>query len=581
MRREVRRCRGVVRQWIAGSFGDVVYRKGNSMALPKVSLSGDPFTRAKVGGLDALKRYSASGGAASIKLATEERIVNPGEDILAFTTSRQLRSEISSLTAVASSSQSSATALGVGIDGLSTMKDQLDSIKTALLQAQSADVDMRAQIQAEIDASLALIDSTAESTRFGGRSLLNGDTGFKVYDTIAASGAITNFAFNQTAESLTQTPDIQNVRLNKIGAGLPTRTLNDGRKVLSLTVSIASTSKATKGSLTYTAGAAGGFAEFRVTGKLGSVTLRIESTAASLGHITSVATAFNSQAAETGVALSSDGAGLKLTAVGFGDDDFVKVELLSASSANTAAFGGVSSAEAVGTSQTAISKSAVATVNGTDVRLSGEYGNVAHFSSSGYDMEIQFGTGGLSNGQAAITTQLNVVLDQGITGILGTGGSSAEKITFGFGRFTTRDLGRFGNGVWAMTEGSSGDAGSNTMALGNLILSASSMSELSSGGRNDISSGNLTAAIDSIDRAIDQIITEQTKLGAIQNTFNAAVARAQTQIRNLSAADSDVIGVNAAEEINNLLQSQLGVQSATAVLSQTVSIESSIYSLIR
>ena len=551
------------------------------MALPMVSMTGDAFTRAQVNGLSAVKRFGASAGAASVKLATQERIISPGEDVLAFSTSRKLRSEISGLNAVIQSSQANATALGIGVDGLETIKSQLDSIKVSLLQSQSANNDLRAQIQTQIDSAVALIDSTASSTRFGGRSLLDGGTKIKSVLSINVAGVVTNFAFDANGESLTNTAAIQGVKVNKLGAGLPTKTLTDGRTVLSLTVSVASTNKATKGAMVFTAGAAAGFAEFRVTGKLGSATIRIDSTAASLGHMTAVATAFNSQASETGVALSSDGAGLKLTAVGFGDDDFVKVELLSASAANTAAFGGVSSAEAVGTSETKISKAAIATINGVDVRMGGEFGKTARYTAFGYDLEIDFGTGGLANAQAAITTKVNIVLDQGISGVVGTSGVTTEVVQYGFGNFTTASLGRAGNGLWAMTEGSSGDAGSNTKALGNLILANASVAELAAGGRNDINSGNVVDAVQSINRAIDQVIAEQSKLGTLLSTFNNAVGRAQQVVGNLTSADADVIGVDAAQEISTLIQGQMGVQSASAVLSQSNAIQASIFNMLR
>ena len=560
--------------------------------FPMQSTTGNPIFRSQTSSLQAIRRFTRGAADASQKLNSQERIVSPGEDALAFSTSRYTRAQVASLKVVSETGQLNVAGLSLAIDGLDGVKVQLDKIKKALLQGQVADASDREMIQGQIDLALSQIDSTAKSTKFGNRSLLNGDSSIKGYEGISNVGLINDYAI-MDGESLSQTSGIKAVRVNRLGSGGPIVKLNDGRTILSLRVSVHSTQKATKAMLQFTPGdATGDFAEWRVTGKLGSAMIRIDSNANSLGKMSAVALAFNSRAGETGVVLTSDGGNsLVLSSVGFGGDEFVKVELVSAGESaagdSELAFGNVTNDPAlVGEAQVAYGNAAQVRINGTRIAMGGEFGTTARYTQNGFDLEIDFNTNGLVENANTINSTVVIDMSKGMSGMFGPSGASGDVVQYGFGDFRTEVLGR-GNGQWSMTEASSGQVGSNAnvsataTTFGNQALGNNSIAELAGQGRLSIRSGQLRESLATIDRAISQGVREQTRLGTLQGNFIDSVNRAEASVGNLSAADSDILGVDAAAEIANLIQAQLGVSTASSVMAQTNAIHASIFAILR
>src|SRR5690606_13888024 len=121
----------------------------------------------------------------------------------------------------------------------------------------------------------------------------------------------------------------------------------------------------------------------------------------------------------------------------------------------------------------------------------------------------------------------------------------------------------------------------NPLSFGQEITGARSVADLGSGGSIALHSGNLGEAMRTIDRATDQVIREQTRLGVLQSNFVDAIQRAEVLMGNLGAADADIIGVDAATEIANLVQAQLGVSTATSLMAQANNMQSTVYSLLR
>jgi flagellin-like hook-associated protein FlgL len=84
-----------------------------------------------------------------------------------------------------------------------------------------------------------------------------------------------------------------------------------------------------------------------------------------------------------------------------------------------------------------------------------------------------------------------------------------------------------------------------------------------------------------VDRAVKQVVREQARLGTIQSNFMDAVSRAEITQGNVNAADADILGVDAAAEITNLVQAQVGVSTATALSSQITTIQQTVLSMLR
>ena len=555
--------------------------------FPITSTTGDPVFRSQNNSVNAIKRFTRVAADSSVKLNNQERIVSPGDDPLSFSTSRRIRADIKSLRIVSETGQLNVTGLNLALSGLDSIKTQLAKVKQKVVQSQVADTKERDGIQSEIDLALAQIDSTARNTKLGNRRLLDGTATPTGVFSIEDDGTTIDFSIRQSGGSVGSVAGILNVRVNKIGVGGVTRSLDDGRQVLSLGASIISSNKASRAFLGFTTNAAGEFAEFRITGKLGSATIRIDSSAADLtvNKLTSVAQAFNAQAPQTGVVFtSSTGGTVGLTTVGYGDDEFIKVELIASSgTASTAAFGAVAGTDSLGTTATDFGKSATVTIAGTEVNLGGEFGTTARYLANGFDIEIDFGTRTLTSDTTTISSRVVVDISKGARGLLGASGSTGDIVHYGFGNFTTEALGR-GAPINTVTRASSGipfGTGAVNTSLGNQVLGGESLADLGSGGRLDLSSGAFFKALTTIDRAIGQIIDAETRLGSIQGNFIDAINRAEVGVGNLTSADADIIGVDAATEITNLIQAQLGISTASSVLSQANAIQANIFSLLR
>ncbi len=531
---------------------------------------GDPIFRAQNNSVNQIRRFSRAAADAGVKLNGQERIVNPGDDALAFNASRQIRSDVRSLRVVTETAQINVTGLGLAIDALESIKGQLDTVKATLIQAQSATDDELATLQQQIDLAVSSIDSTANNTKLGSRKLINGESTIKAYQSISTAGVITEFAGVSGGASLGGASGIIGVRVNKMGAATTTKTLTDGRTVLSLNASI--TTSGQRAGVAYAVGgaAATDVTVFRVTGKLGSAILTIAST----GMSTAESSAFNAFAAQTGVVLNRNNATTaQLQSVGFTNEDFVKVEVISATNATTS-FGG---AAAVGAVASASGTTGTASFNGQAVVLSGDNGLTARYQENGFDIEIDFGASTVGGVNATTQRTLNLDLSQGITGLVGA--SSGDTVTYGFGTFTSATLGQ-GSRIYSVSE----STGVFTVARnteGNKILNGSAVGDITSDGALSLSSGSTQEALTTVDAAISQIVKEQTRLGLVQSTFISAITNAEVSIGNLSSADADIIGVDAASEITNLIQAQLGVSTSSSVLSQANAIQANIFSLLR
>ena len=85
----------------------------------------------------------------------------------------------------------------------------------------------------------------------------------------------------------------------------------------------------------------------------------------------------------------------------------------------------------------------------------------------------------------------------------------------------------------------------------------------------DIStSTGASLAIDSVDRALEHILSQQGTLGAIQNRLDSTIANLQTGVENLSAARSRILDADYAAETARLAQLQILEQSGISVLAQ-------------
>jgi flagellin len=100
-------------------------------------------------------------------------------------------------------------------------------------------------------------------------------------------------------------------------------------------------------------------------------------------------------------------------------------------------------------------------------------------------------------------------------------------------------------------------------------------------GGNITNPTNASAAMTSIDSAIDTITTERASYGAAQNRFESAIAVLQVSSENNSAARSRIMDADYAAETAALSRAQILQQAGTAMLAQANQLPNSVLKLLQ
>ena len=245
--------------------------------------------------------------------------------------------------------------------------------------------------------------------------------------------------------------------------------------------------------------------------------------------------------------------------------------------------------------------------NGTAL-INGSYsGNSISYdaSTSTADLGVQqIALNGASSGTYTITdssgstlTLTNGTVTQTVT-LTGTGTSGApddgETITANFselgisltlnaayddqdldGKIVVVDSGDGGQ----FQVGADNDANNRiSFSIGNLKATGSTLS-LSSA---DISSrSNAQTALTSIDAAINQVNSQRSSLGSVQNRLGYTIANVNNQAENIQASESTIRDADFALEMSSYTRAQILVQAGTAMLAQANASPQNILTLLR
>ncbi len=90
-----------------------------------------------------------------------------------------------------------------------------------------------------------------------------------------------------------------------------------------------------------------------------------------------------------------------------------------------------------------------------------------------------------------------------------------------------------------------------------------------------------TAAIETINDAINTVSTERSKLGAIQNRLEHTIANLDNSAENLTSAESRIRDVNMAKEMSEYSKNNILQQAAQAMLSQANQQPQNVLQLLR
>lgn len=201
---------------------------------------------------------------------------------------------------------------------------------------------------------------------------------------------------------------------------------------------------------------------------------------------------------------------------------------------------------------------------------------------------------GLAQTADGALSQVTNLLDRAVTIATeaANGGLSSQQLTALNTEFSsiTAEINRIGtsttfNGSSVFTSGTTSiflsDAASNsTIGVTVGTLSASGLN-LTGSGIDLLSSSDAQSTLANVNSAIQTVAATRGTLGASVNRLNAANNVIQTQILNLTQAESNITSANIPQEVSNLAKYQVLNQTGISALSQANQVTQSLLSLFR
>lgn len=87
--------------------------------------------------------------------------------------------------------------------------------------------------------------------------------------------------------------------------------------------------------------------------------------------------------------------------------------------------------------------------------------------------------------------------------------------------------------------------------------------------------------LNSVDKALQQVDTLRSSLGAVQNRFDSTITNLGNTVNNLSSARSRIEDADYATEVSNMSRAQILQQAGTSVLAQANQVTQNVLSLLR
>ena len=357
-------------------------------------------------------------------------------------------------------------------------------------------------------------------------------------ETFKINGADVTILQNATADQAAQA-------INDAAIGDVKASVNGGKLVLTSAATTAVTGTTTSG-LSGGAEVAGTAAVDAVPGKLAAAAeININGTNVELAKdadMTAIAAAITAESATTGVSASVSKEGrLELSSV-----DGKAIKLGNGTSPAADAKGGAGALAklglSAGTTEAKLGSDTSVSLNGTEVKF-----------TAGSTM-------------ADIVSSINSA-STGVT-------ASVDKTDNSLKLFSTKDItiadGSSGNGL--ATLGLTAASAATTTA----VTMDTTVADLSI-----LKAETAQQTIQALDGAIQQIDTQRSQLGAVQNRFTSTVANLQSISENSTAARSRVQDADFASEAAELTKQQTLQQASTAILSQANQLPSAVLKLLQ
>lgn len=156
------------------------------------------------------------------------------------------------------------------------------------------------------------------------------------------------------------------------------------------------------------------------------------------------------------------------------------------------------------------------------------------------------------------------------------GANEGQRLTFVINEVSTRTL---GYGVNTIAYDPSDPKQANYGNLASLRVDPSILETATSGGV--LTHEDAGKAMTIIDKAIQQLSTERSKLGAIQNRLEHAISNLSTTRENLTASESRIRDADMALEMTEFTKNNIINQAATAMLAQANQLPQGVLQLLQ
>ncbi|MBI6602028.1 MULTISPECIES: flagellin [Pseudomonas] len=542
------------------------------------------------------------------RLSSGLKINSAKDDAAGMQIANRLNNQVKGLNVAISNANNGVSIAQTAEGAMQESTNTLQRLRELALQAANGDKSDadRVSLQQEFTAKVGELNRIASTTTFGGRNLLDGSFNNVAFQ--IGANANETISFGMT--------DISSTALK----GNYKEAAVDGTAMTGLAATATGSVLGDKAVKTGTADAGATVATDAFT--INGVEVALGAAAAGSAAGTAAVTAINAKTAQTGVTASTDANGkvtlsskndivLGASATVGATDGLASLALGAAgttAAAATTATSAMGVTGAISVNGTAVTWAAADTMTDvlTDIAAAAGTGATATFtdgrvkvtSGGGEDIKLSnTSAGSLSQlGLSAGTTQAKLTADTSIdvngVEVKFKKGDTADAIVASINSASTGvqasknadgTLNLFADKDITIKDGS---AGTGLAALGLTTVSAAGTKtavtmETSVSDLSILTAASSQQAIQALDDAMQQIDSQRSQLGAVQNRFASTVANLQSISQNSSAAKGRVEDADFASEAAELTKQQTLQQASTAILSQANQLPSSVLKLLQ
>ncbi|NNA68171.1 flagellin [Pseudomonas gessardii] len=541
------------------------------------------------------------------RLSSGLKINSAKDDAAGMQIANRLNNQVKGLNVAIANANNGVSIAQTAEGAMQESTNTLQRLRELALQAANGDKSDadRVSLQQEFTAKVGELNRIASTTTFGGRNLLDGSFSNVAFQ--IGANANETISFGMT--------DISSTALK----GNYKEAAVDGTAMTGLAATATGSVLGDKASKVGAAAAAAVVAGDAFT--INGVTINLTAAGGAGAGGTAAVADINAKTAQTGVTASTDAAGVVTLssksditlglAGGTATDGLAKLGLgapgTTAAVATTAA-SAMGAAGAITVNGTAVTwanadtvtdvLADIATAAGAGATATFTDGRVKVVSGNGEDIKLaNTSSGSLSQlGLSAGTTQAKLTADTSIdvngVEVKFKKGDTADAIVSSINSASTGvqasknadgTLNLFADKDITIKDGS---AGTGLAALGLTAVAAAGTKtavtmETSVSDLNILTAASSQQAIQALDDAMQQIDSQRSQLGAVQNRFASTVANLQSISQNSSAAKGRVEDADFAAEAAELTKQQTLQQASTAILSQANQLPSAVLKLLQ